>query len=113
MNEQRPNRDPAGTPPFEPSLRFDQVLSQELDEIAKRRHAAFGGTEDNWAVGGEPADARQETEPGFAESQSRQRQRAANMNLVGLAFSGGGIRSATFNLGVLQGLADLGLLRYI
>jgi hypothetical protein len=29
---------------------------------------------------------------------------------VGLAFSGGGIRSATFNLGVLQGLADLGLL---
>jgi hypothetical protein len=30
--------------------------------------------------------------------------------LVGLAFSGGGIRSATFNLGVLQGFADLGLL---
>ena len=29
---------------------------------------------------------------------------------VGLAFSGGGIRSATFNLGVLQGLADLGVL---
>ena len=31
-------------------------------------------------------------------------------NLVGLAFSGGGIRSATFNLGVLQALADLKLL---
>ena len=30
---------------------------------------------------------------------------------AGLAFSGGGIRSATFNLGVLQGLARLGLLR--
>ncbi len=30
--------------------------------------------------------------------------------LVGLAFSGGGIRSATFNLGVLRGLASLGLL---
>ncbi len=29
---------------------------------------------------------------------------------VGLAFSGGGIRSATFNLGILQGLAKLGLL---
>jgi predicted acylesterase/phospholipase RssA len=29
---------------------------------------------------------------------------------VGLAFSGGGIRSATFNLGVLRGLARLGLL---
>jgi hypothetical protein len=28
-------------------------------------------------------------------------------NLTGLCFSGGGIRSATFNLGVLQGLAEL------
>ncbi len=26
-------------------------------------------------------------------------------NLIGLAFSGGGIRSATLNLGILQGLA--------
>ncbi len=31
-------------------------------------------------------------------------------NLVGLAFSGGGIRSATLNLGILQGLAKKGLL---
>src|ERR1700691_4121906 len=31
-------------------------------------------------------------------------------NLTGLAFSGGGIRSATFNLGVLQALAELKLL---
>ena len=38
------------------------------------------------------------------------RQDALNMNLVGLAFSGGGIRSATFNLGMLQGLAELELL---
>ena len=34
-------------------------------------------------------------------------------HLVGLAFSGGGIRSATFNLGVLQGLQELDLLRQI
>ncbi len=32
-------------------------------------------------------------------------------HLVGLAFSGGGIRSATFNLGVLQALAGIGLLK--
>lgn len=32
---------------------------------------------------------------------------ADEAELVGLAFSGGGIRSATFNLGVLQGLAEL------
>ncbi len=31
-------------------------------------------------------------------------------NLTGLAFSGGGIRSATFNLGILQALAEKGLL---
>jgi hypothetical protein len=35
------------------------------------------------------------------------------LGLVGLAFSGGGIRSATFNLGVLQALGRLGLLRRI
>jgi len=34
-------------------------------------------------------------------------------DLVGLAFSGGGIRSATFNLGVLQGLQELDLLRQV
>ena len=32
---------------------------------------------------------------------------------VGLAFSGGGIRSATFNLGVLKALHELGLLKHI
>jgi predicted acylesterase/phospholipase RssA len=35
----------------------------------------------------------------------------AHKSLVGLAFSGGGIRSATFNLGVLQALAQARLLR--
>ena len=37
-------------------------------------------------------------------------QRALKSNLFGLAFSGGGIRSATFNLGILQGLAEKNLL---
>lgn len=32
---------------------------------------------------------------------------AATLNLTGICFSGGGIRSATFNLGILQGLAAL------
>jgi hypothetical protein len=39
--------------------------------------------------------------------------RAANSGLMGLCFSGGGIRSATFNLGVLQALAELRLLRCV
>jgi predicted acylesterase/phospholipase RssA len=34
-------------------------------------------------------------------------------DLVGLAFSGGGIRSATFNLGIIQAFAELRLLRKI
>jgi hypothetical protein len=36
---------------------------------------------------------------------------AGDEPLVGLAFSGGGIRSATFNLGILQALARCGLLK--
>ncbi len=36
---------------------------------------------------------------------------AAERSLIGLAFSGGGIRSATFNLGILQALARQRLLR--
>ena len=38
---------------------------------------------------------------------------ALDRNLFGLAFSGGGIRSATFNLGVLQTLAQIGLLKHV
>jgi hypothetical protein len=34
-------------------------------------------------------------------------------NMVGVAFSGGGIRSATISLGILQGLARVGLLRFV
>jgi hypothetical protein len=37
--------------------------------------------------------------------------RASRSGVMGLCFSGGGIRSATFNLGILQGLAELKLLR--
>src|SRR6266853_733265 len=34
-------------------------------------------------------------------------------DIVGLAFSGGGIRSATFNLGVIQALASKNLLKFV
>jgi hypothetical protein len=37
--------------------------------------------------------------------------RAHGSRLAGLAFSGGGIRSATFNLGIVQALAEMKLLR--
>ncbi len=38
-------------------------------------------------------------------------ERAEEAHLTGLAFSGGGIRSATFNLGILQALGELRMLR--
>jgi hypothetical protein len=41
------------------------------------------------------------------------RTQALDRGLVGLAFSGGGIRSATFGLGVLQALGHLRLLRFV
>jgi hypothetical protein len=52
-------------------------------------------------------------EPVFKDSDEGNRdvfEVASEEELTGLCFSGGGIRSATFNLGVLQGLAQLGLL---
>ncbi len=39
--------------------------------------------------------------------------RFTKRDLFGLAFSGGGIRSATFNLGLLQALERLGVLRHV
>lgn len=48
-----------------------------------------------------------ETAAGYAPAQ------AEKMSLFGVALSGGGIRSATFNLGLLQGMANLDLLRRV
>jgi predicted acylesterase/phospholipase RssA len=73
---------------------FDEVLEAEIGEIEKSRGK-------RWRQG----CAMPKTE--------NVRRRAAFFDLIGLAFSGGGIRSATFNLGVLQGLARFNLLRLI
>ena len=71
-----------------PGMAFSAVLDEEMEEIEKRR-----GTASTTPDAGQPQE------------------RADQADLAGLAFSGGGIRSATFNLGVLQGLAEDGLLR--
>ena len=72
-------------------LPFALVLHEELDEIERSRELRGG------------------TPPVFAR-RSLALDRAASQGLLGLSFSGGGIRSATFNLGVLQGLANAGWL---
>src|SRR5262249_12040427 len=57
---------------------------------------------------GAPAQDQDAPEP--TEAEKKARLAALDRRLAGLALSGGGIRSATFALGVLQGLADLKIL---
>lgn len=81
------NDDPCSQPldvrPADCPVSFDTVLERELDQITKAREGR--------GVQGVRAEKVQDS-------------------LIGLAFSGGGIRSATFNLGILQALARNGLL---
>lgn len=85
--------------PSDPVASFEEVLKAELQCVAAARGSApeeFDESEDADATGGGEAYAR-----------------AEQMKLLGLSFSGGGIRSATFNLGVLQTLARYRLLERV
>jgi len=73
-----------------PPFTFAQVLWAELAHLGRRR-------------GEEPA-------PGLKDVYRRIGDLGPDRALSALCLSGGGIRSATFNLGVLQALARLGLL---
>ena len=81
------------------------TCDEELEEIAQQR------TERRFsAVEFKPDTDASTKKPG--EEWSRRIRTGEHVgNLIGLAFSGGGIRSATFNLGVLQRLQELDLLR--
>jgi hypothetical protein len=70
---------------------FDDVFRRELQEILKRRREANLKVEADEA--GNP--------------------RSPEDSLVGLALSGGGVRSAAFNLGLLQALHEHDVLRHI
>jgi hypothetical protein len=90
--------------PAEPwTIDFDQVLTKELGEIraARRLRRGIDPAPNSDAKGNGEGN-----QPG-GEAATDQAGRA---QLLGLAFSGGGIRSATFNLGVLQALAEMKLL---
>lgn len=76
-----------------PAVRFEDVLEDELEQIAESR-------------------AKRGVPHGFGKGENPFR-KALDSGLIGLAFSGGGIRSATFNLGVLQGLAKWNLLHAV
>jgi len=82
---------------------FDEVLAEELRLIRARR-AAVEGAEVPAARDPEPPDLDTDRRTMAA------RVDVLNEHVAGLAFSGGGVRSATFAVGVLQGLATLNLL---
>jgi predicted acylesterase/phospholipase RssA len=75
--------------------------ADEADKLHRKRAAVKENDE-------EQRKAVEQEEEAFLK---KAEEAALDMELVGLALSGGGIRSATFNLGVLQGLASLGLLK--
>jgi hypothetical protein len=78
------------------AVSFEGLWDAELDEIARSRMLR---------------QERSAVAPPVPPVSGRPSARAHDAALAGLAFSGGGIRSATFNLGVLQGLARQGILR--
>jgi Patatin-like phospholipase len=85
---------PQSTPPTEvKNDPFLQVFRAELEELRERREQCL--PEDQRLKGDGPGDP------------------STKLNLVGLALSGGGIRSASFSLGVVQELARRNLLKYV
>ena len=79
----------------EDAFSFAHVLCKELDLIKKLRAKRAGKKKPD-----------EEECDGLDEALKQ----AHETHLFGLAFSGGGVRSATFNLGILQGLARLKIL---
>src|SRR5260370_24831083 len=84
--------------PLENPAGFPSVLREELHQIQTRRSQLFPNSK--------PLPLADPSAKGDYEEAHR-------TSPFGVSFSGGGIRSATFNLGVAQGLAELGLLPYV
>src|SRR5271169_661943 len=74
---------------------FETVLKLELDEIQESRKRRTPEIAITPPASSDPCVA------------------AGDAQLLGVAFSGGGIRSATFNLGILQALGEMDMLRWV
>jgi predicted acylesterase/phospholipase RssA len=96
---------------------FTFVLQRELDEIEASRRVRLNDCDREGVRPGEgPApiglsDAQPPSVP--VRNTTPPIVAALDAGLVGLSLSGGGIRSATFSLGVLQSLAELDVLRRV
>jgi hypothetical protein len=84
------------------------VLRDELDEISLSRIKRLRRPEDM-----PKASAQIRAAAGVRPPLEIVQRQAFESNLFGVALSGGGIRSATFALGLLQGMADRNILPYI
>ena len=90
---------------------FEAQLDHELDAVERARQRL--------RLGRNPSAGKDAGAPQAKQAQRRVGARGDTFdrahadNLLGLAFSGGGIRSATFNLGVIQRLASLRLLHRV
>ena len=100
---------------------FSQVLEDEKAEIvlsrARRNHSANGSSigresqqQSNGGCGENDESQKDPDERQPIPSEAEEQTGASDLSFLGLSFSGGGIRSATFNLGVLQALAKYGLI---
>ncbi len=85
-------------------LPFELVFKKELEEIGESRKLRC---KEKCLTGSNHVNKQSATS---AQPSDDPFEKAKRMNLIALAFSGGGIRSATFNLGILQGLAKKGLI---
>ncbi len=92
---------------------YSGVLPRELSVLADRRQRACKDKYEELTHS--PISPSPEPDAlDFAVKQKAEQCAAAHqLRPFGIALSGGGIRSATFNLGVLQGLAERGLLPYV
>jgi hypothetical protein len=87
---------------------FDDVLKAESKYIDGRRED-IGLNQDDLEKFGEKIEKLKTSNSENPESENKWKFKGGK---IGLAFSGGGIRSATFNLGVLQALARKNILRF-
>ena len=112
-----------GHPIVERTSELGEIVAAELGYVGERRDAVGLGSKDVESVTkarNEIRKALDEVREGRANDDVDSedllapswRRKTLEAQLIGLALSGGGIRSATFNLGLLQALAKADLLRH-
>src|SRR5262249_33479369 len=91
---------------------INQAVLHELQDIIERRRASGTKTDD---LDDAALAALRDAKPSIPETAADQGdttwiRNCHHLELFGICISGGGIRSGTFGLGILQGLSEKGLL---